>query len=137
MARPALTMPGLVQILKASRRNNQRSGLSGLLVYTQGQFLQVLEGVDHCVDETFSRIAADDRHSACKIIQETQIFEPDFGQWLMGFWTDQITTEQRSAGIVAIPELLQEFDSEWLEQKSKLNQLLHDEINILRVGVAA
>ena len=91
MARPALTMPGLVQILKASRRNNQRSGLSGLLVYTQGQFLQVLEGVDHCVDETFSRIAADDRHSACKIIQETQIFEPDFGQWLMGFWTDQIT----------------------------------------------
>lgn len=136
-AEPWLSASDLSTLLGVSRRNNQRTGLTGLLIYTKGHFLQVLEGLDDVVDTTFDRIKSDHRHTHCEVILEEQIYEPDFGQWLMGFWTDQVTEDQRAVGIVSVPDLLQEFDSEWLEGKSQLNQLLSDEIFKLRVQTAA
>ncbi|MCR9269685.1 MAG: BLUF domain-containing protein [Hyphomonadaceae bacterium] len=136
-AKPWIKASDIGAILHKSRLNNLRCGLTGLLVYTKGNFLQVLEGLDKSVESTFARIEADPRHTICEIVQETEIFEPDFGQWLMGFWTDDISHVDRGRGLVSVPELIQEFDSEWLEQKSALNQLLLDEILKLRVETAA
>lgn len=136
-AKPWIKASDIGAILHKSRLNNQRRGLTGLLVYTKGNFLQVLEGLDKSVETTFARIKADPRHRICEIVQETEIFEPDFGQWLMGFWTDDISQTDRIRGLVSVPELIQEFDSEWLEQKSTLNQLLLDEILKLRVETAS
>jgi len=136
-AKPNFSASDLSALLGVSQRNNNRSGVTGLLIYTKGYFLQVLEGVDRSVDETFSRIKSDGRHEGCKVVKEQQIFEPDFGQWLMGFWTDILTPEHRAAGIVSVADLLKEFDSEWLEGKSELNQILNEEIFKLRVQTAA
>ena len=124
-------------LLRTSRSNNERSGLTGLLVYSRGSFLQVLEGRESSVDATFERILTDPRHSACEIVREERIFEPDFGEWLMGFWSNEISSPQRAVGMVSVTELLSEFNSEWLEGKSELNQLLFDEIFKLRVEIAA
>jgi len=61
------------------------SGITGILVYDGGAFLQVLEGDRDVVERTFASIAADRRHSrVTKIIQEP-IAERAFGTWTMGY----------------------------------------------------
>ena len=130
--------PGeLAEVLAISRRNNARTGVTGLLIYSNGFFLQVLEGLDHQVDQTFDRIRRDIRHCACQLVQEKTIFEPDFGEWKMGFWTDQISHEDQCAGIVSVQAFLSETDSSWLAHKTELNDLLWDEIIQLQESAAA
>lgn len=123
--------------MSVSRANNRKDGLGGLLIYTNGSFLQVLEGNDEKVYRRFERIMADPRHSYCDLLYDDPIFEPDFGEWMMGFWTDSVTTNQRASGIIAVPNLLQELDSVWLERKSHLNNILQAEILALRMPHAA
>lgn len=73
----------LDDILTVSRRNNERAGVSGLLVQGGRRFLQVLEGPDQAVLATFARIQADPRHRAFVMLSSTQVPERAFGQWSM------------------------------------------------------
>lgn len=84
--RPALAStfePGA--ILTASRRNNARDNLSGLLFFNGRRFLQALEGTDTLVDATFARIQADPRHYALIVLSMRQIETREFGQWAMAY----------------------------------------------------
>lgn len=136
-AKPWVSAEDLAEVLNASRRNNSERGLSGLLVYTNGHFLQVLEGLEQHVDERFAIIQADQRHSDCRMICEERIFEPDFGVWNMGFWSDDISVSARDRGIVSVKDMIRELNSPWLSGKSRLNDLLCAEINQMRMASAA
>jgi len=57
-----LTGHDLENILSVSRRNNLRDGITGLLIYHEGSFLQVLEGPDAKIEASFERISSDPRH---------------------------------------------------------------------------
>ena len=72
-------------ILRASRRNNARDGLSGLLVVGGRRFLQVLEGPRPLVDAAYRRIYADPRHFALLELNRKPIVEPSFPDWAMGY----------------------------------------------------
>jgi hypothetical protein len=48
----------LARVLRDSRRNNVRVDVTGMLLYTEGTFFQVLEGPAAAVDATFATIAA-------------------------------------------------------------------------------
>lgn len=50
---------GLTSILRQSRRHNHAAGVTGLLCFSDGIFLQVLEGGRSAVNQTFLRIATD------------------------------------------------------------------------------
>ena len=52
----------LHSILRQSRRNNPTLGVTGVLCWSQGLFLQVLEGGRSAVNRLYIRIAADPRH---------------------------------------------------------------------------
>lgn len=52
----------LNEILSVSRRNNEPAGITGMLMYLEGGFLQVLEGERAQVESTYQRICADKRH---------------------------------------------------------------------------
>lgn len=71
-------------ILAVSRRNNRAAGLTGLLVAGQRRFLQLLEGEERSVRETYLRIRRDPRHFACVMIGEGAIAARQFGDWDMG-----------------------------------------------------
>ena len=75
----------LDDILAASRRNNQRCGVTGLLVSGGKRFLQVLEGPDQAVLATYARIQNDPRHFAFVSLATKPIEERAFGQWSMAF----------------------------------------------------
>ncbi len=73
------------KILESSIRRNKENGITGMLLYANGNFLQVLEGEEEAVDETFNRISADPRHlNVIDIIREP-IAARQFSQWSMGY----------------------------------------------------
>ncbi|KQR83133.1 BLUF domain-containing protein [Sphingomonas sp. Leaf343] len=72
-------------ILMTSRRNNDAAGVTGLL-YTDGtRFLQVLEGDEEQVAETFERIRQDPRHHAVVILSDRTVAVREFGSWSMAY----------------------------------------------------
>ncbi|MDB5685753.1 MAG: hypothetical protein JWR77_342 [Rhizorhabdus sp.] len=82
-ARADLIDADIDAILAASRRNNRRDGITGLLVHDGKRFLQALEGYGPLVDAAFARIKADQRHRAAVLlsVQETDVRQ--FGEWDM------------------------------------------------------
>ena len=75
----------LVALLEQSRENNARLGITGMLLYKDGNFMQVLEGPDDVVRQLVKTIAADDRHHGIIQLLEWQIEQRQFPDWTMGF----------------------------------------------------
>ncbi len=85
-SRPAAPLgPRLIEsILAASRKNNPRDGITGILCYTQDVFIQMLEGGRDEVCELFNGIVRDERHRDVRILIYEEILERKFGNWTMG-----------------------------------------------------
>jgi len=73
------------QILAASQRNNDRSEVTGALMFNAGAFAQVLEGPRRGVEETFERIQCDDRHGDVTVLQCGPTESRGFANWSMAF----------------------------------------------------
>jgi len=74
----------LEDILAASRRNNAACGVTGVLLYSEGGFMQVLEGEESAVEQTFTRICGDKRHWNTSVLLD-RAAPRAFGGWSMGF----------------------------------------------------
>ena len=72
-------------ILETSQRNNRATGVSGVLVFNNGVFGQVLEGPSEEVEDTFDRIQADERHFDVTVLETAPLTQRSFAQWSMGF----------------------------------------------------
>ena len=79
----AVDTAGTTAILAASRRNNARDGITGLLYADGVRFLQALEGPPEAVEPTFERIRADPRHRAIVLLSRRTIESREFGLWDM------------------------------------------------------
>ncbi|MTW20334.1 BLUF domain protein [Allochromatium palmeri] len=82
----------LKAILESSARHNARHGITGMLLYAEGCFLQILEGEAGPVDETYARVARDARHFGLIELERDEIQARSFEQWSMGF--KQVTEEE-------------------------------------------
>ena len=74
----------LVAILKKSKANNPKQGITGVLCFSQGIFLQALEGGRGPVNRLYNRIVADPRHSQVELMSYEEISERRFAGWSMG-----------------------------------------------------
>lgn len=79
------TPAALDRILAVSRANNVLVGVTGLLLYIDGGFLQILEGEERCVRELYTRICADKRHWEARLLLDREVEAPAFLGWSMGF----------------------------------------------------
>lgn len=77
----------LLQLLAKCRSSNTEREITGQLVYSEGMFIQVLEGPSEAVDATYERIKKDTRHKNIKLLERTTIDERQFADWSMGFKT--------------------------------------------------
>lgn len=75
----------LEDILDASVRNNPRAGLTGMLLYAAGSFMQVLEGDEAEVERRFAVISKDPRHHSMIVLEREPIRARSFSAWNMGF----------------------------------------------------
>ena len=76
----------LQNLLLTVRRNNDRDAITGMLLYEDGTFLQVLEGENDIIESTYQRIAADKRHHKIMLIARFEIDHRSFHDWEMGFF---------------------------------------------------
>jgi hypothetical protein len=81
---PALDQEELVTILRQSKANNPSTGVTGVLCYSGGIFLQVLEGGRSAVNKLYNRIGADPRHTDVELLLYEEIGERRFASWSMG-----------------------------------------------------
>lgn len=94
------TPTDLQQLLKTARDNNESIGVSGMLLYHKGSFLQVLEGEEEDVAPLYSKIENDDRHTNTRILLKAEIEERSFGDWKMGFYDASGITSQAQSGFI-------------------------------------
>jgi hypothetical protein len=85
-ARAGLDNEEVAAILRQSRANNARDGLTGALCLcnTGRLFIQVIEGGRNAVSKRYNRIAADPRHTDVTLLQLDEIGERRFAGWSMG-----------------------------------------------------
>jgi hypothetical protein len=75
----------LTALLQAARKHNEAAELTGMLLYTEGSFFQVLEGAPHAVEALYARIELDKRHEKVTKIVAEAIPGRSFADWTMGF----------------------------------------------------
>ena len=84
-ARYGLTKDDIEDILAASRRNNAESGVTGMLLYSSGIFIQALEGEPQTVAALYTKISDDRRHENIDLISDRMVAARSFSGWAMGF----------------------------------------------------
>ena len=75
----------LLDLLVKARSKNNQQHITGILLYKDGNFLQVLEGEESAVRELFATIENDPRHRGTIVLMEDEDESPLFSQWSMGF----------------------------------------------------
>ncbi len=86
----------LEELLVGAREANGAIGVTGVLIYHDGSFLQVLEGPRERVMATVDKIKADPRHAGVIILENRACLRTTFPDWSMGYLgVDELTDGQR------------------------------------------
>lgn len=75
----------LDELLRAARRRNATLGISGLLLYRAGRFIQFLEGPEPEVRALYATIERDPRHLTPRILNEGHPEGRQFADWTMAY----------------------------------------------------
>ncbi len=100
----------LQALLIKARLNNTSSNITGMLLYLDPYFIQILEGMEETVTEMFNIIKQDPRHHKIRLIYKRPIAERAFPNWTMGF--NKITDESVKS--------IEGFSDFWQKQTAEL-----------------
>ena len=75
----------LIALLTEAREANAKRAVTGLLLYREGSFYQVLEGAEADVMSTFNGIERDPRHGSVRVLFKGETSAREFADWQMGF----------------------------------------------------
>jgi len=81
-----MTDEELIALLEQSREKNLGLGITGMLLYKSGNFMQMLEGERDTVLGLYETIRHDDRHRNVINIIGDDIKHRNFEHWSMGFY---------------------------------------------------
>ena len=79
-----LNEPQLQRLLEKSRSRNAAQGITGLLLYSDSHFVQVLEGPEDAVRHLYAKIQHDAWHTQVVTVSEGPAPARRFGEWNMG-----------------------------------------------------
>lgn len=75
----------LLKLLNLAREANAERDITGMLLYQNGRYMQMLEGEEENVRALFDIIARDSRHKTVKIVASGPTAKRHFSDWSMGF----------------------------------------------------
>lgn len=87
----------LRDLLIVARQRNSSLGLTGLLLFAHGKFMQVLEGPESAVREVFSSIQRDNRHKNIDTLRFEKKETRNFPDWRMGLRNFTVELEKLPA----------------------------------------
>jgi hypothetical protein len=85
IANPDARSKDIADILRTSRDFNSKNDITGCLLYYNGEFIQVLEGDQNIIQDLFSRIENDDRHSNVVVLAAGDKEKRVFNDWNMAY----------------------------------------------------
>lgn len=91
-ARHAMDGEALSRLLETSRKNNAAYGVTGMLLYHAGNFIQALEGPREAVARVFERIKQDAAHRNILAVGPMSIEQRYFPDWTMGDLRNDVLT---------------------------------------------
>jgi Sensors of blue-light using FAD. len=77
----------LDDLVTKARQNNIRLGITGMLIYKDGNFIQLLEGEEDVVKKLYETIRTDTRLNETTVINESEVAERQFSDWVMNLLT--------------------------------------------------
>jgi hypothetical protein len=113
-AAPDLAPAELEGMLAESRIRNKAHGITGVLVFVDGAFLQILEGEKNDVVDLMSRIDRDPRHRGVKVFYEQDVDERAFDSWSMAYLSPsapEVAAWAELEGATTIGDVLRSLES--------------------------
>lgn len=121
-ASPSLTQSDVQAILATARTFNSEHAVTGLLIFRDGRFLQLLEGRTEAVKETYERITHDKRHAQIIMIQETFVERRLFASWSMAYGEELVAPD---VAVKLFSNLDRAMRNETLDQQVIMSILEH------------
>lgn len=106
----SMTRSQLEEIRDVSIRRNARAGITGVLFYSAGHFVQLLEGDMGKIHELFEKIAADTRHENVRLLTLRPADRRIFAQWQMGLLDMDHQSRSYQRDLVELVRLAEEAD---------------------------
>lgn len=75
----------LKEMVSHFRRNNERDGITGLLLYSGDNYIQEIEGEEEAIKVLYDKIRNDFRHKNIITLADGEMHERLFSEWHMGF----------------------------------------------------
>jgi Sensors of blue-light using FAD len=72
-------------LLSGARARNEHAGITGMLLYKDGNFMQAIEGPEAAVRALYRRIEADRRHHGLLVLDSGAQEARQFALWSMAF----------------------------------------------------
>lgn len=98
----------LADFLTDIRKKNKMKKVTGLLLYNEGTFIQVIEGERESIQDLFENVINDQRHTNIVKLLEEEIVSRSFPDWSMGF---KIISNKEIENIPGFSDLLKEENS--------------------------
>jgi hypothetical protein len=84
-----LNIEEIGHLLNRARERNKEYGVTGVLLYIGGNFMQYIEGPTANLDIIYSIIQRDENHTGLILVSRETIENRQFGDWSMGFQTKE------------------------------------------------
>lgn len=97
----------IAEIGEVSSINNERDQISGALLYMEGEFLQILEGEEEILMNTYQRIDADERHKQSNLLFYGPIESRTFKSWNMKYYRVDIEKFRHRTGLKSFREFFE------------------------------
>ena len=88
---------GLMRLLESARAFNQSNGITGILLYDNQQFGQIIEGERANIMKVWKRIQEDKRHHRIELLEIREISQRSFPDWLLRFYGGETLTRDYPA----------------------------------------
>ncbi len=89
-------------LLRRARLHNAEHRISGLLLYSEGQFLQVIEGPEPALNRLYGLIQADPRHYDVLTLSHEPVQTRAFPDWRMGYLPVEAATLEQATGFLPL-----------------------------------
>jgi hypothetical protein len=114
----------LLALLEKCLKNNTAKGVTGILLYGNGTFLQTLEGEEQTVDALVDVISRDSRHAKIQFLSRKPIESRHYAGWTMGFKRVSDRELQEIPGLKDLGE--RDFNVDFLTQNGPVVETLMD-----------
>jgi uncharacterized membrane protein (DUF373 family) len=119
-----MSTQALLGLLQECRESNAGCGVTGMLLYGNGTFLQVLEGEERVIDGLVERIRKDARHTNVQILYRRTIERRQYSDWSMGF---KRISDKELRGVEGLRDFEEkDFNPDYLVEHGTVIQSLMD-----------